>query len=173
MLRCLWCLTHLLHWFLFSIVFFNVFCSRNCFPSPFSFSHKYSPVISESFRAILDACVVSCRGDPSGEYADPPAQGRATVATLQETKSMCGAQHFGDQEWSPSLRATRDPGGRSFLTATLREAKSAGGAHHLSNQDWLPSRSRPDATPPSTTPPPQQPIGNRRTAANSIAQPFR
>ncbi len=43
------------------------------------------------------------------------------TAVLREAKVLCDARHFGDQEMSPSHRATRDPGGRSSLTAVSRE----------------------------------------------------
>ena len=43
--------------------------------------------------------------------------------------------HSGDQEWSPSRRATRDVGGRSFLTAVLRHAQ---GLARYATHQWRP-----------------------------------
>jgi hypothetical protein len=53
---------------------------------------------------------------PARQETGPPEQ------SLRKMRAVCDASFFGDQEWSPSRRATWNSGGRSFLTAALHGA---------------------------------------------------
>jgi hypothetical protein len=74
--------------------FFYCSRSRNCFPSPFSFSHTSSPTTSESLNAKVSACDSSCRGEGGGEYSYIAVHGSERCASrMTYTKPNMAARN--------------------------------------------------------------------------------